>query len=109
MTIVTGGVPQQSLLNQSATTAVGGVLDNGAARANHSLFVVSGAGVSAGVVTLQGSNDGVNWFSTAATVTTAAASSTFAVGLTAFPFQFVRAAITTIITGGTITATVASA
>ena len=109
MALVSATSPLVSLTAQSATTAVPAALDNGAAKANHSLFVVSGTGVSAGVVTLQGSNDGVNWFSTATTVTTNAASTAFAAGLANFPFQYVRAAITTTITGGTVTATVASA
>lgn len=108
MTLFSATSPQQSILNGGAV-ANGLALDNGASKANHSLVVVTGAGVSAGVVTLQGSNDGSNWFSTASTVTTNAANATFAVGLAAFPFQWVRAAITTIITGGTITAIVASA
>lgn len=109
MTIGSASPPQTSLTNQSATSAVSAVLDNGGARAQHCLWVVTGAGVSAGVVTLQGSNDGTNWFSTATTVTTNAANTTFAAALANFPFAYVRALITTTITGGTISASVASA
>lgn len=109
MSTFVGAPPYQSLNAQSATTATPNVLDNTFAKAQHSLFVVSSAGVSAGVVTLQGSNDNVNWFSTTATCTTNAASSAFAANLANFPFQYVRAAITTTITGGTVTAYVASA
>lgn len=107
--VATGVSPVQSLLNKSATTDVPGVLDNTVARSNHSLFVVSGIGVSAGVVTLQGSNDNVNWFSTSATCTTSSASTAYAANVGQFPFRYIQAKITTTITGGTITAYVASA
>lgn len=101
--------PFVSFTTQSVLNTAGNALDNIVARPNHSLFVVSGAGVSAGVVTLQGSNDNVNWFNTTATVTTNAASATFTAAVATFPYRWVRATITTGITGGTVTATVASA
>jgi hypothetical protein len=101
--------PFQSFSAQSALNTTGQALDNVEARPQHSLFVTTGAGVSAGVVTLQGSNDGANWFNTSCTVTTNAANATFAAALANFPFQFVRAAITTGVTGGSVTAWVASA
>lgn len=106
---VTQGSPYLSLDTVSANNTVGATLDNVQAHPQHSLFVVSSAGVSAGVVTLQVSNDGVNWFSTASTVTTNAASTAFVATLANSPFQFVRAKITTGITGGTVSAYVASA
>lgn len=99
----------QSLSGVSATASVPAVLDNGIPHASHSLVVTTSAGVSGGVVTLQGSHDGTNWFSTAGTVTTNAASTVFAVAVANFPYQFVQAKITTVISGGTISATVQSA
>ena len=107
-TFVPQGALNVSLSAQSALNTQGSTADNGVARANHSLFVVTSAGVSAGVVTLMGSNDNVNWFATACTVTTNAASSAFAANLQNFPYRYVAAKITTGIIGGTVTATTAS-
>jgi hypothetical protein len=107
--LVSASSPQTSLTTQSALNTQGGSADNGGPKANHCLFVTTGAGVSAGVVTLQGSNDGVNWFSTTCIVTVAAANASYAANLQGFPFQYVRALISTAITGGTISAIVASA
>jgi hypothetical protein len=105
-----GFLPVQSLAAVSAIQN-GTALDNQGVRNNHSIVVTTSAGVSAGVVALQGSQDGVNWITTALTsVTTAAATTTYlgtVVSLT--PLRYLRAAITTTITGGTITAYVASA
>lgn len=66
------------------------------------MIVATSAGVSAGVVALQVSMDGLIWF-TAGTVTTNAANATFAV-TTIGAWSHARASITTNITGGTITA-----
>lgn len=105
-----GKEPFVSFTNQSALNTFGTPIDNVVARNYHSLFVMTGAGVSAGVVAIQLSNDGVNWVSPASnTVTTNAASTPFTVTVGPSPFQYARAAITTVITGGTVTATVASA
>ena len=102
----------QPFTSMSAVSAVsnGTGVDGGICRLNHSMAVTTSAGVSAGVVQLQGSFDGTNWFNFPGTssVTTNAATTTFAATVTC-PARFVRAAITTIITGGTITAVVASA
>ena len=101
------GTTLQSLTAQSSIQQ-GSTLNNGVARANHTLAVTTGTGVSGGVVTLMGSNDNVNFFTTSATITTSAASTVYAVNLANFPFQYVAAKITTAITGGTISATVTS-
>ena len=104
-----GSPPSQAFNAQSAANAAG-VLDNGIARAYHSLTVLSGTGVSAGVVSLEVSQDGTNWFAPATnTVTTSAASTLYSVTVGPLPFQFVRARISTGITGGTVSAWVASA
>lgn len=107
--VVTGIPPLQSFAAQSAGGTNGTALDGGNVRSNHSLFVVASAGVTAGVITLQGSNDGgVTWFNTSCTVTTNAAGA-FASNLQGFPFRYIRASITTAITGGTVTAYISSA
>lgn len=109
VSVTTGTAPIVSFTAQSALNTFGTALDNTIARSQHSLFVVTGALVSAGVVTLQGSNDGTNFYSTAGTVTTVAASTAYAVAVANFPFRYIRAAITTLLVGGTCTAYVASA
>lgn len=103
-----GSLPMVSIAAQSAANTIGSTIDMGAARLNHALFVVSGAGVSAGVITLLGSNDGVNFITTATTVTVSAANTPYQAVLTNTPYRYLAAKITTVITGGTVTATISS-
>jgi hypothetical protein len=84
-------------------------LNGGACRANHVLVVTTSSGVSAGAVQLLGSLDGVNWYDLGSPVSTSAESATTAVLVANSPAQYLCAAITTAITGGTVTAFVASA
>lgn len=100
--------PQQVFAAQSAQNTAG-QLDNVYVKAYHTLFVVSGGGVSGGVVNIELSNDNATWFAPASnTVTTNAATSAFAVTVGPHAFQYVRARISTAITGGTVTAWVSS-
>jgi len=105
-----GTAPVTSLVAESADETYGTVLSCGVARLNHSMAVVTSAGVSAGVVQLQGSLDGTNWFNLPATSSqsTSAANTTYLVTPPACPALFIRAGITTVITGGTVTVIVAS-
>ena len=103
-----GLAPQQVITSQSAINTAGGI-DGGTARQYHSLFVVAGTGVSAGVVAIELSQDNVNWFAPATNTVTVAAPGVQALTVGPFPFEFARARISTAITGGTITAYVASA
>jgi hypothetical protein len=109
---LSGLVPVQSLSAVSAT-GPGVVLDNEGVRNNHNLVVVTGAGVSAGTVILQGSQDGVNWFpfpTTPVSISTVAANAIYAPAApNLYPVRYLRANITVAITGGTISAWVASA
>jgi hypothetical protein len=75
------------------------------------MVVTTGAGVTAGTVNLEISQDGTNWgpTNTAVTVSTTAAGTVYVANITNTPAQFVRARISVGITGGTVTATVASA
>lgn len=78
------------------------------------LHVASGAGVSGGVITLEASpisGYAGTWLSLG-TITANAASKLFGVGvgigsITGFPIRFVRARISTVISGGTIKAYIA--
>lgn len=100
--------PLVSILAGSAI-ASGTALDNESCRANHTIQAVTSAGVSAGAVQLQGSLDGVNWFNIGAALTTATPTTVFQQSTTGLPARFVRATISTVITGGTVTVTVGSA
>ena len=112
MTQQAGTLPYLSIPGGSSLVAtVPAVLDNTCCKVHHSLFVITSAGVASGVVTLELSNDGVNWAVTTITTPALGASLAYMVGTgaTPMPAQFVRANITTVIGGGTITAYVASA
>jgi hypothetical protein len=102
-----GVAPVVSLAGKSATSSVPVVLDGTVVRTNATMVVTSSSGVSAGAVTLQGSLDGTNWFALGSAVSTSSASTTFTpVVQTGVLVRYVRAAITTTITGGTISAVV---
>jgi hypothetical protein len=104
------GCPAAHVITTGTTINTAGYFDGGVAHQYHSLFVVSGAGVSAGVVAIEVSNDNVNWLAPATnTVTTSAASTAYSVTVGPLPFQFVRARISTAITGGSVDAYLASA
>lgn len=111
VTLGVDGFPPFASLSGVSAVGPGLAMDNVGVRNNHSLVVTTSAGVSAGVVQLQGSQDGVNWVAAPLSSVTANAASTTFLGTAATltPFRFLRANITTIITGGTITAWVSSA
>lgn len=98
----------QLSLPAGSTTGAGTGLDNGGSCANHTLVTISSAGISAGAVQLQGSVDNVNW-ANIGTPLTLTASTVQATNATGSPFQFVRANVSTGVTGGTVAAWVASA
>jgi hypothetical protein len=103
------GTSAYESLNAQSAVAQGLPMNSGACHNYHTMVVTSGAGVSGGAVQLKGSLDGINWFSLGSAVTTNGASQTFApVVVTAQPVQYLRADITTLISGGTGSAVVAS-
>lgn len=103
-----GEPPAIVLIGASATGSQ--AADFNTAHNNHSMVVTSSSGVSGGVVNLELSHDGTNWYAPASnTVTASAASTVYAVAVTGFPARFVRARISTLISGGTVTVSVASA
>lgn len=109
MSQVNQSSPYTSVPAGTSSSFTGSVLDNGAARAFHGIIVVTSAGVSAGTVVLEVSHDNVNWFTTAASVSTTSANAVLSATVVNFPAQYVRARVSVGITGGTVTATVASA
>jgi hypothetical protein len=106
----TGVGPVESLTAQSATTATPVVLDAGTVRPDATLVATTSSGVSGGVVQLQASMDGANWWNvSSSSITTSAASTTSQVTSTGAYGRYFRAAITTAVTGGTVTAWVGAA
>lgn len=104
------GVPPLHSITASGAAAAGSSLDGGVAHNYHSLFVVTGGGVTAGTVVVELSNDNQNWFAPASnSVSTIAAATAYSVTVGPFPFQFARARVSVAITGGTVDAYVASA
>lgn len=99
--------PGQLSLPAGSTTGAGTALDNNGSCANHTLVTVASAGVAAGAVQLQGSIDNVNWANLGSPVTLTA--STVQTASVVAAFQFVRANVSTTVTGGTVAAWVASA
>lgn len=108
MALFSSSTDVQSITSQGGTFT-GAVLDNGSSKAFHTIIVTTGVGVSAGTVVLEISHDNVNWFTTAASVSTASASAVLSATVVNAAAQYVRARISVAITGGTISATVASA
>ena len=98
----------QLSLQAGSTTGAGASLDNGGACANHTVVTVASAGITAGAVQLQGSIDNQNWVNLGSPITlTASAVQTASVS--GAPFPFIRANVSTNLTGGTVSASVASA
>jgi hypothetical protein len=101
-----GVAPVVSLSGKSATSSTPVVLDGLSLRTVATMVVTTSSGVSAGAVQLQGSLDSVNWVNLGSAVSTTAASTSTQVSVTAANARYFRAAITTTITGGTISASV---
>ena len=104
--LVTTGIltAPATLTNQSAT-ANGTTVDFGAAKQCITLVVTAGAGVSAGVVTLQVSQDNTNFYAHTTTITTSAPGVS-QTSITGVAFRYARGVISTTITGGTVSATI---
>lgn len=100
--VASGTLVSASTLS-AATTGTGSTVDLGSARANVTLVMTTSAGVSAGAVALELSQDNTNFFRRTP-VTTGTASTVFtdsAVGA----WRYARGVVTTNITGGTVSAT----
>lgn len=103
--LVTTGILNAPATQTAATTGNGTTIDFGAAKQCITLVVTASAGTSAGVVTLQLSQDNTNFYSHTTTITTSAPG-VFSVSVTGVAFRYARGAITTTITGGTVSATI---
>jgi len=104
LVVSTGTLISSATLTAATAIAAGAVADFGSAKANIGAVFTTTAGISAGAVALEVSQDNVNWFRTGAPVTlTASAVTNIAISSNAF--RYARGAITTTVTGGTVSAT----
>ena len=101
--ITYGLPPVHSLTAASATTATAKVLDGVVVRTNSILVVVTGTGVSAGDVKVEGSLDGASWYAIGNPLAVSAASTVYTQTGTV-PARYFRAVVSTAITGGTVDA-----
>ena len=92
-------------VTQNALTAVGPgvVADFGSGKANITYVFTTTAGITAGAVALEVSQDNTNWFRTGTPVTLTA-STTGAISVVG-AYRYARGAITTTVTGGTVSGT----
>jgi len=98
----TGALISSTTLN-AVTTGTGSTVDFGSGKANITLAIRTSAGVSAGAVALEVSQDNSVWFR-GTPVTTATASTTFQANQGG-AWRYARGVVTTNITGGTVSAT----
>lgn len=99
----TGTLISSTTLSAQSATGAGTVADFGSAKQVVTLAVTASAGVSAGVVALEVSQDNTNWFRTNGSALSApGVTSTTVSGA----WRYARGNVTTTITGGTVSATV---
>ncbi len=90
----------------AATGAITGTtVDLGSAKANVTSMVVTGAGVSGGVLVLQVSQNGTDWFA-GATSAALTASTVIALTVTGAAWRYARVVSTTNVAGGNVTCTI---
>jgi hypothetical protein len=107
LVVSTGALIASTTLSAVSGTGAGTVADFGSGKQQISLAIATSAGVSAGAVALEVSQDSTNWFR-ATPVTTNAASTVFQV-TQAGAWRYARGNVTTAITGGTVSATLMAA
>jgi len=103
MVATTGSLVSSAALTAASGTGAGAVTDFGSGKQNITLVVTAGAGVSAGVVALEVSQDNTNWYRSTSSLTQSAPGVTQANQGGAW--RYARANVTTAITGGTVSAT----
>lgn len=102
----TGALIASTTLSAQSATGAGTVADFGSGKQHLTIAVTASAGVSAGVVALEVSQDNTNWFRTNGSALTApGVTSTTVSGA----WRYARGNVTTTITGGTVSATLMAA
>jgi len=106
LVVSTGALISSATLSAQSATGAGTVADFGSGKQQTTLVITASAGVSAGAVALEVSQDNTNWFRTTAVTQSAP-------GVTqvtqAGAWRYARGNVTTTITGGTVSATVMAA
>lgn len=106
MVATTGSLVSSAALTAASGTGAGAVTDFGSGKQQITLAITAGAGVSAGVVALEVSQDNTNWFRpTGSTLSAPGVTQVTQQGA----WRYARANITTAITGGTVSATLMAA
>lgn len=105
--VSTGTLIAFQTINALSASGPGVVSDLGAAKAQVSMVFSTTAGISAGAVALEVSQDNINWFRTSTPVTLTA-STVGAISVTG-AYRYARGYITTTVTGGTVSATIQGA
>lgn len=96
----------QTTINAATGAQTGTTIDFGGAKANISVMIVVGAGVSGGVIDLQVSHDGNNWVKLGSSSSALAAGTNQQLSSAGVAFRYARAVTSTNIAGGNITATI---
>lgn len=104
--VSTGTLPASSTLSAVSATGAGTTIDLGSAHTNISLAITASAGVSAGAVALEVSQDNTNFFRSSPV--TQSAPGVTSVTITG-AWRYARGNVTTAITGGTVSATLMGA
>lgn len=101
LVVTTGSLIEATSLTNASATGAGAAADFGSGKQHITLCIVAGAGVSAGAVALEVSQNSINWFqATPVSLTAPGVSQVTQVGA----WRHARANITTAITGGTVSA-----
>ncbi len=101
LVVSTGALAASTTLTAVSATGAGTAVDFGSGKQQITLVIVASAGVSAGAVALEVSQDNTSWFR-ATPVTQSAPGVTQATQAGAW--RYARGNVTTTITGGTVTA-----
>ncbi|CAM5737129.1 hypothetical protein MAUB1S_01794 [Mycolicibacterium aubagnense] len=100
-----GTVPALSIAAGTSAVGAGAPLDGGAVRTTAVMQVTAAGTPTAGAVQMMGSLDGAGWFNLGSAQSITAAGTTVTV-VTNTATRYVRASVTTAITGGSVSATV---
>lgn len=106
LVVTTGTLVSSATLSSVSATGAGTTVDFGSAKTNITLAITASAGVSAGAVAPEVSQDGTNWFQ-GTPVTQSAPGVTQSTVSGAW--RYARGNVTTTITGGTVSATLMGA
>jgi len=101
LVVTTGALVSSKALTGASATGPGAVADFGSAKTNLTIAITANVGVSAGAVALEVSQDNTNWFR--GTPVTQSAPGVTSATITG-AWRYARGNVTTIMTGGTVDA-----